>query len=135
MGEPIVRLARFLLFVHFFKRSLFHYLPIQEALTHVFQFDGETYDLSLVSLEWFKVVVVDNLFLCCGNASILGELQLYYIYIMYGSNHQVNSSSGKHLFYLHTATDGIISSPQASCQCPYRGSEMLALTWCHWSCA
>lgn len=85
MGEPIVRLARFLLFVHFFKRSLFHYLPIQEALTHVFQFDGETYDLSLVSLEWFKVVVVDYLFLGSGNASILGEFQLYYIYIMYGS--------------------------------------------------
>ena len=78
MGEPIVRLAHFLLFVHFFKRSLFHYLPVQESLTHVFQFDGETYDLSLVSLEWFKVVVVDHLFLGSGNASILGELQLYY---------------------------------------------------------
>lgn len=85
MGEPIVRLARFLLFVHFFKRSLFHYLPVQESLTHVFQFDGETYDLSLVSLEWFKVVVVDYQFFGSGNASILGEFQLYYIYIMYGS--------------------------------------------------
>ena len=85
MGEPIVWLAHFLLFVHFFGGFLFHYLPIQEALTHVFQFDGETYDLSLVSLEWFKVVVVDYLFFGSGNASILGEFQLYYIYIMYGS--------------------------------------------------
>ena len=72
-------------YLYIFWGALFHYLPIQEALTHVFQFDGETYDLSLVSLEWFKVVVVDYLFFGSGNASILGEFQLYYIYIMYGS--------------------------------------------------
>lgn len=84
MGEPIVRLAHFLLFVHFLG-ALFHYLPIQEALTHVFQFDGETYDLSLVSLERLKIVVGDDLLLGSRYAAILGEFQLYYIYIMYGS--------------------------------------------------
>ena len=85
MGEPIVWLAHFLLFVHFFGGSLFHYLPIQQPLSEVIQLNGKSNNLSLVSLEWFKVVVVDDLFFGSGNASILGEFQLYYIYIMYGS--------------------------------------------------
>ena len=88
--------------------SFFHSLPLQQPLAQVFQLDSKSYYLScLVCLERLKVLVVLYLLLCSGDATVLGEFQLYHIGIMWSDAENIDSASREHVLYLCAEPYGI----------------------------
>ena len=55
---------------------LFRSLPIQEPLTVFVQFDAQSYDLALVSLERLHVLTVEYLLGCSFLAAVISQFQL-----------------------------------------------------------
>ena len=84
-----------------------HFLPINQSLSLIIQFNGKGYHLSLVCLERFSILLGSHLF--CGSiyATVIAKLQFENINEVGGFYHHIYPTRSYHLFYFYTATYGI----------------------------
>ena len=86
---------------------LLYFLPIHQSLSLIVQFYGKGNDFSFVGLERLGILLGSNLLGCGINTAIVAKLQFKHIDEVGGFYHHVYSARSNHLFYFHTATDGI----------------------------